>query len=57
MSEDFMQLFEYTLDIAADLGLEVAMSVCDGFTSAGGPMITPELGMQQLPIFRGHKYE
>ncbi|MFC2111893.1 glycosyl hydrolase [Bacteroidota bacterium] len=48
MSEEFMELFQYTLQLAGELGLEVAMSVCDGYTHAGGPLITPEMGMQQL---------
>ena len=30
------------------LGLQFAMHVCDGFATAGGPWITPELSMQKL---------
>lgn len=48
MSEEFQDLFKYTVEYAKKLDIKVAMSVCDGFTSAGGPAITPELGMQQL---------
>jgi hypothetical protein len=48
MSEEFISLFLYALEVSTNLGMEVGMSVCDGFAHAGGPMITPELSMQQL---------
>ena len=30
------------------LGLEIGMHACDGFATAGGPWITPELSMQKV---------
>ncbi len=33
---------------ADSLGIKLAMDVCDGFATAGGPWITPELSMQKI---------
>jgi hypothetical protein len=41
-------LFQHVCREAARLGLEVNMYNCAGFTSSGGPWITPELSMQKL---------
>ena len=41
-------MFQHVCREAARLGLEVNMYNCAGFTSSGGPWITPELSMQKL---------
>jgi hypothetical protein len=41
-------LFQHVCREAARLGLEVNMYNCAGFTSSGGPWITPELSMQKI---------
>ena len=41
-------MFKHVCNEAARLGLEVNMYNCAGFTSSGGPWITPELSMQKI---------
>jgi hypothetical protein len=41
-------LVRHAMEEADRLGLEFAMHVCDGFATAGGPWITPEMSMQRL---------
>ena len=41
-------MFKHVCREAARLGLEVNMYNCAGFTSSGGPWITPELSMQKI---------
>ena len=47
-SPEHLHLLEHAAKEADRLGLELAMHNCPGFSSSGGPWITPELSMQQL---------
>jgi hypothetical protein len=47
-SPEHLQLLEHAAKEADRLGLELAMHNCPGFSSSGGPWITPELSMKQL---------
>ena len=47
-SPEHLELLEYAANEAARLGLEFGMMNGPGFSSSGGPWITPELSMQQL---------
>jgi len=48
LSEEWLQLKKHALQEADRLGLEFVMHNCPGWSSSGGPWITPELAMQQL---------
>lgn len=48
LSESWLAMVEHTVNECKRLGLEFAMHNCPGWSSSGGPWITPELGMQQL---------
>ena len=41
-------LFEHAVQECARLGLHLSFNDCDGWGTAGGPWITPELSMQRL---------
>jgi hypothetical protein len=47
-SPEHIQLIEFAISEANRLGLEFAMHNCPGWSSSGGPWITPELSMQVL---------
>jgi hypothetical protein len=47
-SPEHLQLLEHAAKEADRLGLELAMHNCPGFSSSGGPWITPELSMKEL---------
>jgi hypothetical protein len=47
-SPEWLQLTAHAAKEADRLGLEFAMHNCPGWSSSGGPWITPELAMQQL---------
>ncbi len=47
-SPEWLQLTAHAAEEADRLGLEFAMHNCPGWSSSGGPWITPELAMQQL---------
>jgi hypothetical protein len=47
-SPEWFALTEHAAKEADRLGLEFAMHNCPGWSSSGGPWITPELAMQQL---------
>ena len=47
-SSEHLQLLEHAAKEAERLGLEFDMMNCPGWSSSGGPWITPELSMQQL---------
>ena len=47
-SDRWWQLVKHAFKDADRLGLELGLHVCDGFATAGGPWITPELSMQRL---------
>src|SRR5262245_41533992 len=44
----WLNLATHAVREADRLGLEIAMHNCPGWSSSGGPWITPELSMQQL---------
>lgn len=48
LSRQWLSLIEHTVNECKRLGLEFAMHNCPGWSSSGGPWITPALGMQQL---------
>ncbi|WP_019988129.1 glycosyl hydrolase [Rudanella lutea] len=48
LSPEWLALKEHTIREAERLGLEFTMHNCPGWSSSGGPWITPELAMQQL---------
>ncbi len=47
-SSEHLELLEHAAAEADRLGLEFSMHNCPGWSSSGGPWITPELSMQQL---------
>lgn len=42
------EMIEHAATEAERLGVELAMNICDGWATASGPWITPELSMQHL---------
>ncbi|GAB3529601.1 hypothetical protein GCM10027443_09220 [Pontibacter brevis] len=48
LSPEWLELKKHAIREADRLGLEFTMHNCPGWSSSGGPWITPELGMQQL---------
>ncbi|MFD2933169.1 glycosyl hydrolase [Spirosoma flavum] len=48
LSPEWLKLKEHAIKEADRLGLEFTMHNCPGWSSSGGPWITPELAMQQV---------
>ncbi|MCU7551583.1 glycosyl hydrolase [Chitinophagaceae bacterium LB-8] len=48
LSPLWWDMVRHSMKEADRLGLKMAMNACDGFTTAGGPWITPELSMQKV---------
>ena len=48
LSPEWLQLKKHAITEAARLGLEFTMHNCPGWSSSGGPWITPELAMQEM---------
>ncbi|HEU4902196.1 MAG TPA: glycosyl hydrolase, partial [Flavisolibacter sp.] len=48
LSPEWIELKKHTIKEAGRLGLEFTMHNCPGWSSSGGPWITPERSMQQL---------
>ena len=48
LSPEWWDLVKFTLQEAGRLGITITMHASDGFATAGGPWITPELSMQKL---------
>jgi hypothetical protein len=48
MSDEWRDLMRHTASEAQRLGLEFGFHNCPGWSSSGGPWITPELSMQKL---------
>lgn len=48
LSEAWLQLKEHAIKECDRLGLEFIMHNCPGWSSSGGPWITPELAMQKI---------
>ncbi|PTN09530.1 glycosyl hydrolase [Mangrovibacterium marinum] len=47
-SPEWFDVVKYTVKEAKRLGISLGFNTCDGFTTAGGPWITPELSMQKV---------
>ena len=47
-SPEWFAMYRWALDEAARLGLTIGVHNCDGWSSSGGPWITPELSMKQF---------
>ncbi len=47
-SPEWWDIVKYTVAEAKRLGVELGFNTCDGFTTAGGPWISPELSMQKV---------
>ncbi|QJW89833.1 glycosyl hydrolase family 43 [Spirosoma taeanense] len=54
LSPEWLALKEHTIREADRLGLEFTMHNCPGWSSSGGPWITPELGMQEMTWSETH---
>ncbi len=48
LSPHWWTLVEYAAQKADSLGIQLGMDVTDGFATAGGPWITPDLSMQKV---------
>jgi len=48
LSPEWRALFQFACEEAARFNMELGMENCAGWSSSGGPWITPELGMQFL---------
>jgi hypothetical protein len=48
LSPEWWKLLRFAFEEADRLGIKIAMHASDGFATAGGPWITPELSMQKL---------
>ncbi|MBD1388680.1 glycoside hydrolase [Neiella sp. HB171785] len=48
LSDDYQQLLQFTFKTAAELNLQVNLYNGEGWSVAGGPWISPELGMKEL---------
>jgi hypothetical protein len=46
LSPQWMDVFKQSLEAAAEHGIEFSLFNCDGWSSSGGPWITPEQSMQ-----------
>jgi hypothetical protein len=54
LSREWFDLKQHAIREATRLGLEFGMHNCPGWSSSGGPWITPELAMQQLTWSDAH---
>jgi len=48
LTPEWWQMVKHAMSEADRLGLKLGMNDCDGFTTAGGPWITPEMSMQKV---------
>lgn len=48
LSEEWLQLKKHAINECDRLGLEFIMHNCPGWSSSGGPWITPDLAMQEI---------
>ena len=54
LSQEWFALKQHAASEATRLGLEFGMHNCPGWSSSGGPWITPDLAMQQLTWSEAH---
>lgn len=45
-SDEWFGMFRYALDIADSLGMKIGVHNCDGWSTSGGPWITPDMSMK-----------
>jgi len=45
-SKEWLDLWSYSVETAAKLGMDIGLNNCDGWSEAGGPWITPEYSMK-----------
>jgi hypothetical protein len=59
LSPEWLELKKHAIREADRLGLEFTMHNCPGWSSSGGPWITPDLAMQEVTwselVYRGEK--
>jgi len=48
LTPEWWNMVRFAMDEAKKLNLKIAMHICDGFTLAGGPWITPDKSMQKV---------
>lgn len=48
MSDEYKALMKYTIETAAEYDLQINLYNGEGWSVAGGPWITPELGMKEM---------
>lgn len=48
LTPEWWSMIKFAFSEAKRVGLKLAMHSCDGFTTAGGPWITPEMSMQKV---------
>src|SRR5437867_3212695 len=48
MSDEWLDLMKHSASEARRVGLEMCMHNCAGWSSSGGPWMTPELSMQEI---------
>src|SRR5213078_656054 len=54
LSDQWLELMEHAASEADRLGLEMCMHNCAGWSSSGGPWITPEMSMQEVQWSETH---
>ena len=55
MNDKWWDLVSFAVSEAKRLGLELGIHNCPGYSTSGGPWITPELGMKKLVWAKGDK--
>jgi hypothetical protein len=48
LTPEWWTMIKHAFKESERLGIEIGMNACDGFATAGGPWITPELSMQKV---------
>lgn len=48
LTPEFWAMIKHAFKESDRLGIKIGMNACDGFATAGGPWITPELSMQKV---------
>ena len=48
LTSEWWEIMKYTIKEADRLGIKLAINACDGWATAGGPWISPELSMQYV---------
>ncbi len=45
-SDEWFDMFRYALEVADSLGMRIGVHNCDGWSTSGGPWITPEMSIK-----------